>query len=199
MAVAPLRLPTFNAREPFVDKEGRMTPSALRTINGMIQAIETAINTVISIPEIEAAIAAANQAAADAAAAADSANNAAAAVSAQASLANSYPDGVTFSGEDAGADATVSISGHDRVYGDGSSVAVASGTVTGLAYSTLYYIYYEDAARAGGSVTYQATTDTTVAAQTGSTHVIGNITTPAALAADTVGLPVLPPGPGAIA
>lgn len=165
------------------------------------------------------AIAAAQAAAAAAQAAADSAQNAAdtaatAAANADTAASNaqgaadtvanatalqgSYVGGVTMIGADVGASATVSISGHTRYYADGTSVSVTGGSVTGLAYSTDYFIYYDQPSRAGGSVTYQATTSETTAAQVGDRHLVGMVTTPAALAPDTDGRYVRPPGVGDI-
>jgi hypothetical protein len=101
------------------------------------------------------------------------------------------------SATDAGADATISISSHTRKYSDTSSVSVNSGTLTGLAYSTTYTIYYDQTSRAGGSVTYHATTDpnTGLANAAAGRHLCGKITTPAAGAGDTGG-GVAPPSGG---
>jgi hypothetical protein len=152
-----------------------------------------------------AAQASANAAAADAASA--SADAATASASAQAAadqtaLANSYVSGATITATDAGADVTISISAHTRYYpqsdGTTTSVAVSAGTIIGQAYSTFYYIYYDDPARAGGTVTYVATTSDVTAAQTGDRHTVGSVTTPAALAAPSGGSPIRPPGPGQV-
>jgi hypothetical protein len=64
-------------------------------------------------------------------------------------------------------------------------VAVSGGTLTARAYSTDYFIYYDDPTRAGGAVTYQSTTSEATAAQIGDRHTVGEILTPAALAAAT--------------
>jgi len=61
--------------------------------------------------------------------------------------------------------------------------------VTGLSYSTTYYIYYLDASRAGGAVTYQASTDPADAVQSGNVHSAGAVETPAALGAPLDGVP----------
>lgn len=138
-----------------------------------------------------AAAAAADAAATTAQGAADTANSTSA-------LANSGVTGITITATDAGSSATVNISSHTRVYADGTSVSVAGGSVTGLGYSTFYYIYYDQPSRAGGSVTYQATTSEATAAQTGDRHTVGSVTTPAAAAGDTGGNFVRPPGVGAL-
>ena len=116
-------------------------------------------------------------------------------------IANSYVSGVSgnpTTATDAGTDATVNIAAHSRVYPD-ETVAVSSGSITALAYSTLYSIYYDDADREGGAVTYAATT-TAADAYNSSTnpdrHYVGYVTTPASGAPDTGGGGVGPPGSG---
>ncbi|MCW2763389.1 MAG: hypothetical protein JWR85_3590 [Marmoricola sp.] len=198
MAVTPLRIPTISQRQPIVDDEGRATVEFLRTINGALQSIGYALNQVLLLPEIQMALTGLDAATAAALAAADTANGAATTVTAQANLANSYVSGVTLTATDAGTSARIAISAHTRFYGDDTNVAVSAGAVTGLAYDTLYYIVYEDAARLGGAVTYTATMDAAVAAQTGNTHVVGSATTPLAAGAAQDGDPVLPPGSGTI-
>jgi hypothetical protein len=102
------------------------------------------------------------------------------------------------SASDAGANASVSIANHTRVYGDGTTVSVIGGSVTALAYSTLYYVYYDDPAREGGNVSYAVTTNEADAAQVGDRHLVGTVTTPAAAAPDTDGEYVRIPGVGGI-
>lgn len=164
----------------------------------------------------------------DAQAAAAAAAAAAQVVSDQNSIQNSYVSGLMLSGVDTGSSITLTISNHTRVYGNGTSVSVTGGSVSSLSYSTAYYIYYDQPSRLGGTVTYLYTTDPVVAAQTGSRHVIGLFTTPAStggafsfflletsglilmengtdriaqeVTVVTVppGIPVRPPGPGAL-
>lgn len=211
-----LKVSTLSQAAPIADENGNPTAYFLQNFNGIIANIVSSINDI----EAAQAAAAAAQTAADTAqsaadtaqtaastaqTAADSASTAASAAQATAdavktttALQFSYVTGCTITGHDAGTDATVTISDHTRHYGDGTSVAVTGGSITGLPYSTAYYIYYDDPGFAGGAVTYQATTDATTAAQTGSRHMVGAITTPAASAADTTGLPVLPPGAYAV-
>lgn len=114
-------------------------------------------------------------------------------------VTNSYtaPTAV-LSAADAGTNATVTIIAHTRYYADtaGTSVAVNGGTVPGLAYSTTYYLYYDDPTLAGGAVTYQATTDPGVAAQTGTRLSVGSVTTPASGGSSTSGGGPRPPGSG---
>ena len=111
-------------------------------------------------------------------------------------LTNSYVDGLTLTATDAGASATITISGHNRVYpktdGTGTPVAVTGGSLSGLAYSTQYWIYYDQPSRAGGAVTYFASTSPT--AQIGDRHNVGAVTTPAAAGAPIPGNVIRPPG-----
>lgn len=104
--------------------------------------------------------------------------------------------GCSLTAADVGTTATITISSHIRAYGNGSTVSVGSGTVTGLSFSTTYYVYYDQSTRTGGGVTYQATTSKVTALQTGIRHFIGSITTPADGAASTTGTTPDPPGFG---
>lgn len=157
----------------------------------VMKKLEGVLTQILSLPGIEAAIAAAN-------AAATNANNAAAASRAETALSNSYPTGVTITATDVGSDVTVSISAHNRTYPPSTTVSVNAGSVTTLAYSTLYYIYYDDPTRVGGAVTYHATTSASTAAQTGNRHLVGSVATPAAAAPPSTGKYVAPPGVGNI-
>jgi hypothetical protein len=169
-------------------------------------AVETSFtgleDTVAAIAAAQAAADAANAAAAAADAAADAAQDTADAITSEAALSGSYVSGLTLSAADAGTDATITISGHTRHYTqpDGSTddYAVTGGNVTGLAYDTLYYIYYDDAARDGGAVTYVATTTEATAAQIGDRHTVGAIRTPVAAAPPTSGSGTRPPGTRAV-
>lgn len=193
-----VRIPTFTQRDPAVDGDGRFTNATIRTLNIALSQIADAINAIADIPAIQAALVSLDAATAAAQAAADAANAATATNTAATSLANSYVSGLTLSATDAGTNATITISAHTRVYGDGTSFSVSGGSLTALAYNTTYYIYYDQPSRAGGAVTYQSTTDAAVSAQTGDRHVVGSATTPLAAGIPIDGNPVLPPGAGAI-
>lgn len=196
--MAFLRLPTFTQIQQFVDADGKLTPAAMRTLNDALKQILEAVNSIAALPEIQQALLdldAATQAALDAA---STAQTAAEDITATSALTASYVTGLTLGSADAGTDVTISISGHMRVYGDGTSVSVNSGNVTGAAYDTYYYIYYDDPTRAGGTVTYSITADEAVAAQTGARHVVGAVVTPVAGQPDNTGYPVRPPGSGTI-
>lgn len=111
-----------------------------------------------------------------------------------AALGLSYPSGLTITGHDNGTTASINISAHNRIYGDGVAVAVNSGSVLALAFSTTYYVYYDDATHAGGAVTYGATTTKLSVAQINGRHALGKVLTPADGAGDTAGVNVLPTG-----
>jgi len=196
-----IKLPRMQRLFPIVEQGGTPHPAFHQNWDTAMQTIEEALNSVIAA---QAAADAANAAAAvaDAAAAADAAavaaQGAADDAAANSALANSGVTGATITAADAGADTSITISGHTRVYGDGTSVAVTGATLTGRAYSTFYYVYYDQPSRAGGAVTYQTTTSETTAAQTGDRHLVGSVTTPAAAAPDTDGNYVGAPGVGGI-
>lgn len=147
-----------------------------------------------ALGDVEAATVAAQDAADLAIAAAASADQAADDSAAATALQNSWVSGLTITATDAGADVTITISAHTRNYADGTSVAVTGGSLTGRAYSTLYYVYYDQASRAGGAVTYASTTSSTTAAQTGDRHTVGQVTTPAALGGPVGGYGPRAPG-----
>lgn len=211
-----LKLPRLQRTVALVDAKGYPGLEFHRWFDSYGSNIERAFNdlssAVAAIAAAQAAADAANAAAAaaDAAAAAadaaastaqtsaDAAQSTADAVAAVAKLTNSGVTGATITATDAGADVTVTISAHTRVYGDGTSHAVNGGSVTGLAYSTQYFIYYDDATFAAAAVTYLATTSEATAAQTGARHLVGAVTTPAALGAPLNGLYVDIPGIGNI-
>lgn len=197
----PISLPRMVRRVPLIGKTldatqmfHRWWDQVAKTLEDNFNSLETAV---LDIQAAQDAADTATAAAATAASAAASATSAASGANSVASLTNSGND-ASLSATDAGSDATVSVTAHTRYYGDGSTASVNSGSVTGLSYSTLYYIYYVDAARTGGAVTYLATTSAATAAQTGDKHLVGSVTTPAASDPDTSGYPVLPPGVGSI-
>jgi hypothetical protein len=105
---------------------------------------------------------------------------------------------VVLSALDAGASATINIAANTRLYGDGATLAVAGGSLTGLAYSTLYAVYYDDPTTADTTPTYIATTVLKDAGfnQAPGRHYVDQITTPAAAGAPTSGGGGRPPGGG---
>lgn len=160
-------------------------------------------NTIEQIPGLEQLIADAEaaaiaaQAAADAAqVSADSAQTAADDVSTATSLENSWIIGFTpplISADSAG---NVTIANHQRQYAGEplpTPVAVTGGVLaTAFVNPDVVRVYYDQASRAGGVVTYQTTLDPNVAAQSGDRHSVGAVEIPAAGSQD--GDPVRPPG-----
>ncbi|MCI0348858.1 MAG: hypothetical protein L0Z53_05475 [Acidobacteriales bacterium] len=87
---------------------------------------------------------------------------------------------------DAGTTATVNIAAFTQRVA-GVDVSVNSGSVSTLSFGTLYFIYYDDAGFAGGSVTYNATTVKETALNGSGRFFVGSIITPKDGAADTSG------------
>lgn len=195
-----LKLPRLPRGVALVDKNGAATQAFQVWWQNLAQAVETHEGFQDAIIGLEAATEAAQAAADTANAAAETAQTAADAVTAESSLVNSYVDGTPpiLSASDAGTDATITIASHTRVYGDSSTLAITGAALTGLAYSTTYYVYYVDATRADTTPTFLTTTNGTTAAQTGDTHLIGVVTTPAAAAPANTGDYVAPPGLGSL-
>lgn len=150
--------------------------------------IEDLLDSILALPIIEAAVAAAQAAAVAAQAAADS-------VTDNNNISDSWVEGLTLEAFNDGADCHVDISAHNRVYADGTTVAINGGTLPAIAHNTVVRVYYDDPTRAGGAVTYAWTSDPTVAAQVGNRHAVGATVTPRALEMTSViGSPTLPPG-----
>lgn len=204
-----MKLDRLQRAVPVVDTKG--VPSiqfqALwqRTVESIEASLASLQDQLDLIQAAQDAADAANTAAAAAQTAADNADTAAAAAQTAAddaitvaAITASGVTGAIITATDAGTDATVSISAHTRVYGDGTNVSVSAGTILAQPYSTLLYIYYDQPSRAGGAVTYVATTSQTTAAQTGDRHLVGQVLTPAALGAPIDGDYVGAPGLGGI-
>jgi len=102
-------------------------------------------------------------------------------LSSQYSLETSYPDGFTGNLIEADDLGNVTVANHDRVYGDGKSVAVTGSVIaTGESAGEVIHVYYDDPKREGGAVVYAYTVyPTTPPIQTGSRHVVGRVEIPA--------------------
>lgn len=87
---------------------------------------------------------------------------------------------------DVGSDATISIASHD-VHFDGNTLAYNSGSITGLSFSTTYYVYVDDANKEGGTVTYIASTTATDMLGSTARYYVGEVATPADGGGDTSG------------
>lgn len=101
-------------------------------------------------------------------------------------------------------DTAITIGNHDRIYSDVTK-AITGTTLSeddqaaALAPETRYYLYYDDQARAGGAVTFKATTDFWTAQHTAATpwrHYSGYITTDVIGGGGTGGGGTTPPGGG---
>jgi hypothetical protein len=105
---------------------------------------------------------------------------------------------VVVSASDAGTSATITVAAHTRQYGDGTTLAVAGGSITGLPYSTLHAIYYDDPTTANASPTYSVTTTLKNAQpnMADGRHYVDQITTPASGGGSTSGSGIKPPGGG---
>jgi len=202
-----LRLPRFDSSVPLTKDNNTPSIPFHQWWQLVVEAIESAFNqledAVVGIQAALDAAGIAQAAAADAQAAAVAAQTAADDAEATgsgaeriASLTNSGVTGLTIVASDAGTDASAVISNHTRLYGNGDSVSVDGDTVTGLDYSTKYYFYYVDVNRTGGSVTYLYSESEADAVQTGNTHFVGVVTTPAALDPPSDGFTPRPPGLG---
>lgn len=89
---------------------------------------------------------------------------------------------VILTATDAGTNATIAVSAHTRkIPGESGVVSITynSGSITGLAFSTRYFIYADDATQAGGAVTYIATTNSDDLVALAARVYMGEVTTPA--------------------
>jgi hypothetical protein len=193
-----LKLPRLPGNKKIVNPDGTATIEFSSWWQSFAQQIEISVNGIQAALD---AAAAANAAADAASTAADAANTAASTAqdaadtaSSDNAIANSGAVGLTLTATDVGASVTVAISSHTRVYADGTSVAVTGGSITGLAYSTAYYFFYNDPFHTGGVVAYHYSTNQADMIQSGDVHAIGAVTTPAAASPPKDGNVRLAPG-----
>lgn len=189
----PIKIPDFQQSRAIVDKEGRPFAEFLRGIN---TAFRVLVNNANATNQALAAAGIATSAATVAMAAAAAAQSATLQAMNATALANSYVQGLTITASDAGASASIVISNHNRVYATmpPTSVAVTGATLTGKAYSSLFFLYYDQPTRSGGPVSFIASLVSTDVAQVGDRHSVGQILTPAALGLPRDGAGVAPPG-----
>jgi hypothetical protein len=88
---------------------------------------------------------------------------------------------------DAGSNATINIASFTMQLAGLTNIAYNSGSITGLSYNTLYYIYFDDPAEIGGTVVYHATTTKETAFAGTNRFFVGSIQTPRAGGPDTIG------------
>lgn len=182
-------LPRLQIATPLVDDNGMLSTAAHRHFETLTKNIESQLGSlqtaVAALAAANAAQGTANTAVTNAATAQGTANSAVATQN----VVSSYVSGCTIgAATTAGGVATITVSGHTRIYGNGTSVAVTGGAVGSLAASTAYWVYYDDPTLAGGTVTYVATTNYTTAYANGAMPtrlVVGAITTPAASGSST--------------
>jgi hypothetical protein len=182
MAVKPfVRTANLQQSQPIVDAQGRPAPWFVRLINDNNGNVVEAINQIAVLPQIQEALIAAQQAAADAMTAADKANQAAEAAQGQtdatkreAALQGSYIEPTSVLTADP---TTIVIASHTRRYADGNSAAVQGDTIDATAAGDINYVSYVDPEREGGAVEYIVSTTPPV--QTGDTHVVGAVQIPA--------------------
>lgn len=180
--------PTFHL---FWQRFAEAIEDAIKGLEDADAAIEAALEAAgIAIQ----AAADAQQAADNAQQAADDAQSGADGAGSVASLTDSGTADLTLDAIDNGVDATIQISAHSRVYGDGTVVSVNSGIISGLLYDTYYYVFYDDPSRSGGAVTYQVTTIEANAAQINDRHLVGAVLTPESGNPPVIG--AVKPGPG---
>lgn len=106
-------------------------------------------------------------------------------------------------GVDAGSDAKITIDAHTRVYPDDGElvvpdVSIGATELTGLAYSTQYYVYYDDPTLSDTTPAFQ-TTIVPSDAQVGAgpaRHFVGVVMTPSSGGGSTGGGGGTPPGGG---
>lgn len=97
------------------------------------------------------------------------------------------PTSNPLTGHDAGSSANINIASFFMRCPGFADISLQSGSITGLSYSTLYYIYYSDLYALGGAVSYQATTTKEVALENTAFWFVGSVLTPAHGAPDTQG------------
>jgi hypothetical protein len=90
-----------------------------------------------------------------------------------------FVGGTTITATQVGASATATIPAETMRVPGLDDFAVDAGNVSGLAFVTKYYIYYDDPAFVGGAVTYYATTNADVAYSGVGRFCRGSVTTPA--------------------
>jgi hypothetical protein len=180
-------LDTLFASEAIVDDQGRPTRRFQQLWENAIGGLKDALtSTSLSIAELQRIYAGINAAQSTATEAVQQANDTAR----EKALNDSYVSPLSVL--TASSSGTVTVAAHTRIYGDGTQVAVNSGSVSGFASGDYVTVYYNDPARAGGGVTYLGTA--TVIGQTGDTHIVGQVSIPDAGTADVTGSGPAPPG-----
>lgn len=171
----------------YVNNDGTATPKLALDWQNTMEAIEAALGgltgQVGDLTVLVKQIQAAQQLA-------QAANDVAQQNKAAQDIAASYTDPT--SALTADSTGVITILAHTRVYGDGRSVPVNGGSLSGFASGDYVSVFYDDAARAGGAVAYQGSTQ--AIAQGGDRHSVGQIVIPQAGQSPSEGGGVSPPG-----
>lgn len=171
----------------YFEANGTATPKMVLDWQNTMEAIEVALRGLTGQVGDLSTLVAQIKAAQDLA---QSAQSIAAETKAQQDITNSYtsPSAVLTASNDG----NITIAAHTRVYGDGSSVAVNGGSLSGFSAGDYVSVYYDDPARSGGAVTYMGTTS--AVAQAGARHSVGQIAIPQSGEAPSTGGGVAAPG-----
>ena len=175
-ALDDVKLPRLRRDITYFDNSGAATRQMQHFWQKTVERIEARFDALNTALEASALAATAVQAAQE--------------VVQQVSLANSWVE--PSSAVTASSDGTVTIAAHTRYYSNTSSVAVNGGSVTGFAPGNYVTVYYNDAARTGGAVSYLGTTGTI--SQEGATHIVGAVPIPAVGQPAEEGFTTWPPG-----
>ena len=168
-----------------------------RVVEQLEEALATIQTNVDDLAAVVADVAAAQSAADAAQTTANTAQSSVTTTARNDKISASYCAPISvLSASDAGSNATITIAAHTRVYGDGTTLAVSGGSITGRSYGTTYYIYYTDATTADTTPTYLSTTNANTAMnnRVNGRHFVGAITTPTAGGSSTSGDGPTPPG-----
>lgn len=194
-------LPPLPQGQQIVQQDG--TASLAFTVYWQ-QLIDNLGGTLTNITSILDSIVAAQAAAAAAQATANLAMTDAEKAAREGARINSYtsPSNV-ITATAVGATATITVAAHVRIYPvqgsiDVPDVSIASGSITGLAQSTTYYVYYTDGTLVNTAPTFLASTflaTASVGAAPGR-HYVGKVLTPPAAGAPTNGVGNPPTGGG---
>jgi len=104
------------------------------------------------------------------------------------SSASSYrPTSNPLTATDAGSSVTITIASFTMNIAGVGAVSVNGGTITGLSYATVYYIYYADPTISGGTVSFQDATTKTSSISSGVDFYVGSILTPPSGGGTTLG------------
>lgn len=109
--------------------------------------------------------------------------------------------GVTLTSADVGSTASITVASHSRAYPDKTVAVTGASAGTAFAFATQYFVYYDDAARAGGAVAFQTTTvaaDAVASDANPTRHFVGEILTATNGGGSTGGGGGAPPGWGGI-